>query len=71
MNNKLKSLIVLNYGTQGDFAVAVNTREPKVSRVIRERDNLSDAEQQRWAEILGTDRAEIFGKETGHDKAET
>jgi len=66
MNNRLKSVIVLNFGTQGDFAAAANTRETKVSRVIRERDNLSDVEQQRWADLLGTDRAEIFGEEASH-----
>lgn len=68
MNNQLKSQIVLKYGTQADFAVAVATREEKVSRVIRGRAKLSDVERQRWADLLGQDSTDLFGKEAGHDQ---
>ncbi|HBB15748.1 MAG TPA: XRE family transcriptional regulator [Syntrophus sp. (in: bacteria)] len=60
MNNKLKSQIVLLFGTQGDFAVAVGAREDRVSRVIRGRDQLSSNEQQRWASILKAEEKELF-----------
>ncbi len=63
MNNKLKSQIVLLFGTQGDFAVAVGAREDRVSRVIRGRDKLSSNEQQRWASILKAEAGELFDEE--------
>jgi transcriptional regulator with XRE-family HTH domain len=60
MNNKLKSLIVLKYGTQGDFAENVKVMESTVSRVVRGRRSLSVAEQHRWAERLGCAVEDIF-----------
>ena len=60
MNKKLKSQIVLLFGTQGDFAVAVGAREDRVSRIIRGRDKLSPDEQQQWARILKAQVKELF-----------
>jgi plasmid maintenance system antidote protein VapI len=37
MNNELKSLIVLKFGTQSDFAKEMEVDESYVSRVIRGR----------------------------------
>lgn len=52
MNKRLKARIVEIYGTQTDFAIAIETHESVVSRVIRGRRILSQIERKRWAEAL-------------------
>jgi hypothetical protein len=53
VNLKLKSAIVLNFGTQGDFARAVGEHEEIVSRVIRGRRELDPEKKAKWARVLG------------------
>ena len=52
INNRLKSLIILKFGTQADFAESMDVAEPTVSRVIRGRQLLSADELARWADAL-------------------
>ena len=66
MNKKLKAKIVEKYGTQFDFASAIGEHEAVVSRVVRGRRTLSEADRQRWARLLGADSDVIFRKETDH-----
>lgn len=63
MNWKLKTKIVERFGTQSDFAMAIKGHEADVSRVIRGRRTLNEVERQRWANLLGADSQEIFGKD--------
>ncbi|MEI7636316.1 MAG: hypothetical protein WCJ37_03360 [Syntrophus sp. (in: bacteria)] len=66
MNWKLKERIAEKYGTQSDFAIVLRGHESDVSRVIRGRRTLTEAERQMWADLLGADRAELFGEEADH-----
>lgn len=61
MNLELKAAIVRRFGSQANFAAALEVDEPVVSRVIRGRRQLSQDEQQRWADALGC-RRNIFKK---------
>ena len=63
MNWVLKAKIVERFGTQSDFALALKGHESDVSRVVRGRRTLVAEERQRWADLLGADCTEIFGKE--------
>lgn len=62
MNNRLKSVIVLRFGTQSDFAHAIDVRESRVSRIVRGRENLRDEEQIQWAAALQVNAAELFNE---------
>jgi len=53
MNNELKSLIILKFGTQSDFAKEMEVDESYVSRVIRGRTPLRAEMRDRWAQALG------------------
>lgn len=64
MNWKLKTRIVERFGTQSDFAMAIKGHEADVSRVVRGRRTLNESERQRWANLLGADSKELFGRET-------
>jgi hypothetical protein len=60
MNLKLKALIILKFGTQEDFAAAVNEGSSLVSLVVRGRRLISDEKKERWSEVLGCEPHEIF-----------
>jgi len=60
MNLKLKAMIILRFGTQEDFAAAVNERSSLVSLVVRGRRLISDQRKLRWSEVLGCTPNEIF-----------
>ncbi|MFC1827095.1 DUF739 family protein [Thermodesulfobacteriota bacterium] len=64
MNQKLKGKIIEVYGTQADFAQAINKDESFVSRIIRKRRNLTEEEQQHWADLLGCMADTIFTQDT-------
>ena len=53
MNNKLKSLIILRFGSQADFAKEMKIGESFVSRVIRERTHLSEEMKEKCMKALG------------------
>ena len=59
MNKRLKGKIVERFGSQADFAQKAMVDETIVSRVIRGRRVLPDAEKARWAKILDTG-TEVF-----------
>jgi transcriptional regulator with XRE-family HTH domain len=63
MNKKLKSKIFERFGTQCDFSRAVDVHESLVSRVLQGRRTLTEAERQRWADLLEADCKELFGEE--------
>ena len=63
MNKALKSMIVLKFGTQDDFAARIGVSRSFVSNVIRGRRKLSFEEKVLWAAILGCDYYEIFPEE--------
>ena len=60
MNLQLKITIIEKFGTQADFAMAVGAREDVVSRVVRGRRKLNEAEKKHWGQILGTDAKTLF-----------
>jgi hypothetical protein len=61
MNINLKMEILKKFPSQADFADRVKSREPIVSRVIRNRQKLSAKSQARWAKALGCSVEDIFG----------
>ena len=63
MNKKLKSKIILKFGTQADFAQAIGEYQTIVSEVIRGRRRLSDYKEVEWALALGCQPKEIFPKD--------
>lgn len=66
MNWKLKEKIAEMYRTQSDFALALRSHESDVSRVIRGRRTLTKAERQRWADLLGADCKELWGRDVSN-----
>ena len=60
MNRVLKSKIILEFGTQEDFAKAIGERPSLVSNVVRGRRNLSAEKQIDWAIMLKCSINEIF-----------
>ena len=60
MNKILKGKIVERYGTQADFAEAIDTDETIISRIIRGRRRLDSKGQIIWAKALGCKTKEIF-----------
>ena len=61
MNWELKEKICEVFGTQADFAQKAGVDETIVSRVVRGRRVLSEAEKSRWARILKTKKAVFSG----------
>jgi len=53
MRKNLKALIVSRFGNQAEFAAVAKEKESRVSRVIREREDLTPERAQRWAKALG------------------
>lgn len=60
MNKTLKAKIVEKYGTQADFAQAINAHESIVSRVVRNRKTLPLTTKEKWAKALGCRAKEVF-----------
>jgi len=60
MNKTLKYRIIQRYGSQADFAQALNLAESEVSRVVRGRRTLPSGVQKVWAEALGCKVEEVF-----------
>ena len=52
MNLRLKSMIILRFGSQEDFAAVVNERPAYVSQIVRRRRNISIEKRLKWAEAL-------------------
>jgi plasmid maintenance system antidote protein VapI len=63
MNRILKAKIVERYGTQADFAEAIDTDETIISRIIRGRRTLGPEMQINWAKALGCNPKDIFPDE--------
>jgi len=64
MNKILKAKIVEWYGTQADFAEAINTDETIISRVVRGRRKLKPSIQRLWADALQCKPKDIFANES-------
>jgi transcriptional regulator with XRE-family HTH domain len=62
MNKALKSIIVLKFGTQDDFAEQIGVSRSVVSNVIRCRRKLSFEKKVLWTAILGCPLDEIFAE---------
>lgn len=60
MNKKLKAKIILEFGTQEDFAQAIGERSTVVSNVVRNRRNISPHKQLEWALALKCLPVDIF-----------
>ena len=60
LNRKLKSVIVLKFGTQDDFAAHMKVSRSFVSNVIHGRRKLSFEEKVLWATHLKCSFYEIF-----------
>ena len=63
MDNRIKSLIVLRFGSQTDFAKEVNNTESFVSRVVRGRTPLSEEMKKKWVKALGKKAQSILDTE--------
>ena len=63
MNRILRLRIIQKYDSQADFAKLLGIDESVVSRVIRERRELSPEECQRWADALGCKPEDVFETE--------
>jgi plasmid maintenance system antidote protein VapI len=63
MNKILKAKIVERFGTQADFAEAIDTDETIISRIIRGRRQLDTVKQLIWAKALGCKPKDIFEDE--------
>jgi plasmid maintenance system antidote protein VapI len=63
MNLRLKARIVEVYGTQCDFAQAIDTDETVISRIIRGRRKLDLENQFIWAKALDCKPKDIFADE--------
>ena len=63
MNKILKAKIVERFGTQADFANAIDTDETIISRIIRGRRQLDSEKQLIWAKALGCSPKDIFANE--------
>lgn len=61
MNKILKSKIIEKFGTQFDFAIAVQMHESDVSRIIRGRREPTPETRKQWAAVLGVGEKRIFG----------
>jgi DNA-binding transcriptional regulator YdaS (Cro superfamily) len=68
MNKNLKAAIIMKYGCQADFALAVGVDEPNVSRVVRGRRQLSPEQQKQWAKALDCKPMDIFGNASQNSK---
>jgi plasmid maintenance system antidote protein VapI len=64
LNRKLKAKIFEKYGTQADFAEAIDTDETIISRIIRGRRQLDSERQLIWAKALGCKPKDIFADES-------
>jgi plasmid maintenance system antidote protein VapI len=64
MNKILKAKIVERFGTQADFANAIDTDETIISRIIRGRRQLDSEKQLIWAKALGCKTKELFEDES-------
>ena len=67
MKKKLKSKIVLKFGSQIDFAEAIGESPTVISGVIRGRRSISDEKQLEWAMALGCRPIDIFPRETNEE----
>ena len=56
---KLKSKIVEKYGTQANFATAINRTESYVSMILHNKTYLTVAEVLYWSAVLGIGRDDI------------
>jgi len=63
MNRFLKSKIIEQYGTQADFALALQIDETFVSRIIRGRRKLDSQEKKRWAKALHANAHRLFSQQ--------
>ena len=64
MNWSLKQQIIDTFGSQVDFAQAVNVNETIVSKVVRGRRTLPVEKQVEWAKALNRTPRELFGRES-------
>ncbi len=68
MNRVLKAKIVERFGTQADFAEAIDTDETIISRIIRGRRQLDSEKRFIWAKALGCKPEDIFEDESYNTK---
>jgi plasmid maintenance system antidote protein VapI len=57
MNKKLRAKIILEFGTQADFAAAMKLDESIVSRVVRGRRSLKPEDAEKWSRVLDCDKS--------------
>lgn len=62
MNRKLKAKIIENFGSQFEFSRAMGIHECDVSRIVRNRRELSIEDRRKWASVLKTKPNKIFGE---------
>lgn len=59
MNRRLKGKIIEIFGSQIDFAEAIEEDETFISRIVRGRRSLPPEKQKKWARALGYDENEL------------
>ena len=60
MNRTLKAKIILEFGSQFEFAQEIREHESIVSKVVRQRKVLEPKGQKRWADALKCSPESIF-----------
>jgi plasmid maintenance system antidote protein VapI len=61
MNRKLRAKIVEVFGTQSDFAQAIDEDETYVSRIVRGRRSLTPERAEKWSEALKCTPRQFLG----------
>jgi transcriptional regulator with XRE-family HTH domain len=62
MNLKLKARIIERFGTQADFAQAMEIDDSIISKIVRGRRQLDPENQYLWAKVLRSTPRELFGR---------
>jgi len=60
LNTVLRLKIIEHFGKQSDFALALNSRDAFVSRVLNGREQLNDQQKTLWSKKLETPVDELF-----------
>lgn len=70
MNRKLKARIIEMYESQINFSHAIHVTPERISRIVRQHEQLKPGEMKEWGAALGCDPREIFPDSEGPKQRE-
>ncbi|WP_073478757.1 helix-turn-helix domain-containing protein [Desulfatibacillum alkenivorans] len=70
MNAILKAEIIKVFWSQANFADHIGVSDSLISKVVRERRNLSQNEKTLWAESLGVSASYLFPQKRGENSSD-